>query len=44
MTRIRTADGRLGTAEAAPDERLFITLNDGRAILVDAGDVTLVDD
>lgn len=43
-TRIRTADGRLGTAEAAPDERLFITLDDGRTILVDAGDVTLVDD
>jgi hypothetical protein len=43
-TRVRTADGRLGTAEAAPDERLFITLDDGQSILVDSGDVTVLND
>ena len=42
--RVHTADGRHGTAEAAPDDRLFITLDDGQTILGDAGDVTMVDD
>ncbi len=41
--RIRTADGRQGTAEAAPDGRLFVTLEDGRSIVVDTDDVTVLD-
>jgi hypothetical protein len=40
--RVRTADGRLGTAEAGPDERLFVTLDDGASILVDTGKVTVL--
>ena len=40
-TRVRIADGRLGTAEAGPDGRFFITLDDQRSILVDAGEVTV---
>jgi hypothetical protein len=43
-TRVRTADGRLGTAEAAPDRRFFITLDDGRSIVADADDVTVLDE
>jgi hypothetical protein len=43
-TRVRTADGQLGTAEVAPDERLFIALDDGRSVVVDDGDVTVLDD
>jgi hypothetical protein len=43
-TRVRTADGQLGTAEAAPDERLFIALDDGRSVVVDVSDVTVLDD
>ena len=42
-TRVRIADGRLGTAEAAPDERFFITLDDGTTIVAEAGDVTVLD-
>jgi hypothetical protein len=42
-TRVRIADGRLGTAEAGPDGRFFITLDDQRSILVDAGEVTVLD-
>jgi hypothetical protein len=43
-TRVRTADGRLGTAEAAPDGRFFITLDDGPSVVIDVGDVTVLDD
>ncbi len=43
-TRVRIADGRLGTAEAAPDERFFITLDDGTTIVAEVGDVTVSDD
>jgi hypothetical protein len=42
--RVRIADGRLGSAEAGPDERFFINLDDGQSILVDAGEVTVLDD
>ena len=42
-TRVRIADGRLGTAEAGPDERFFITLDDGQSIVVDADEVTVLD-
>ena len=42
-TRVRIADGRLGTAEAGPDERFFVTLDDGQTIVVDAGEVTVLD-
>ena len=41
VVRVRIADGRLGTAEAGPDGRFFITLDDQRSILVDAGEVTV---
>jgi hypothetical protein len=41
-TRVRVADGRLGTAVAGHDERLFITLDDGRSIVVDPGEVTVL--
>ncbi|MBN8712722.1 MAG: VCBS repeat-containing protein [Xanthomonadales bacterium] len=41
-TRVRTADGRLGTAEIAPDDRYFITLDDGQSVVADIGDVTIV--
>lgn len=43
-SRIRTADGRLGVAEAAPDERLFVTLDDGQSLLVNAGEVTVLEE
>jgi hypothetical protein len=43
-SRVRTADGRLGTAEAAPDERLFVSLDDGGSVVVGAGEVTVLDD
>jgi hypothetical protein len=43
-TRVRIADGRLGTAEAGPDDRFFITLDDGQSIVVDAGEVTVLED
>ena len=42
--RIRTGDGQLGTAEIAPDERFFVTLDDGPSVVVDVGDVTVLDD
>ena len=42
--RVRTADGRMGTAEAAPDGRFFVTLEDGRSIMVNIDDVTVLDD
>jgi FG-GAP-like repeat len=44
ITRVRIADGRLGTAEAAPDRRFFITLDDGRSIVAEADDVTVLDE
>jgi hypothetical protein len=43
-TRVRTADGRLGTAEVAPDHRFFVTLDDGQSFVVDLGEVTVLDD
>ncbi|HEU5065130.1 MAG TPA: hypothetical protein VFT86_04515, partial [Gaiellaceae bacterium] len=42
-TRVRLADGRLGTAEIAPDDRFFVTLDDGPTIVVDADEVTALD-
>jgi hypothetical protein len=42
-TRVRIADGRLGTAEAGPDERFFVSLDDGQSIVVDADEVTVLD-
>jgi hypothetical protein len=42
-TRVRIADGRLGTAEAGPDERLFITLDDGQSIVAVDDEVTVLD-
>ena len=42
-TRVRIADGRLGTGEAGPDGRFFVTLDDQLSILVDAGEVTVLD-
>jgi hypothetical protein len=44
LTRIRMADGRLGIAEAAPDERLFVTLDDGESMLAGAGEVTVLEE
>ncbi len=43
-TRVTTADGRLGTAEVGPDGNLFITFDDGRSVVADSGDVTMLDD
>ena len=42
-TRVRIADGREGTAEVGPDERFFVTLDDGQSIVVHDDDVTLLD-
>jgi hypothetical protein len=42
-TRVRVADGRLGTAEAGPDERFFITLDDGQSIVAAVGEVTVLE-
>ena len=41
--RVRIADGRLGSAEAGPDDRFFITLDDGQSIVAEVGEVTLVE-
>jgi hypothetical protein len=43
-TRVRLTDGREGTAEIAPDDRLFVTLDDGPLIAVRADDVTVLED
>jgi hypothetical protein len=42
-TRVRVADGREGTAEVAPDERLFVTFDDGSKIAVHEDEVTVLD-
>jgi hypothetical protein len=42
--RVRLADGREGTAEIAPDDRFFVTLDDGPTIAVHADGVTVLDD
>ena len=42
-SRVRLIDGRLGTAEAGPDERFFVTLDDGPTIMVDADEVAVLD-
>ena len=42
-TRVRIADGRQGTAEIAPDDRFFVTLDDGPTIAVNADEVTVLD-
>jgi hypothetical protein len=44
VTRIRIADGRLGVAEVAPDDRLFVTLDDGESLLVKAETVTVLEE
>jgi hypothetical protein len=41
--RVRIADGRLGTAEAGPDKRVFVTLDDGEFIAVDVDEATVLD-
>jgi hypothetical protein len=41
--RVRLADGREGTAEIAPDDRLFVTLDDGPMIAVRDDNVTVLD-
>ena len=42
--RVRIADGRLGAAEIAPDRRFFVTLDDGRTVVVDVDEVTVLND
>ena len=42
-TRVRIADGREGTAEIAPDDRYFVTLDEGPTIAVPADEVTVLD-
>ena len=42
-TRVRIADGREGTAEIAPDDRYFVTLDDGPTIAIHADEVTVLD-
>jgi len=44
QTRIRIADGRAGTAQAAPDERLFVTLDDGQSFMAHVDDVTMLEE
>ncbi len=41
--RVRTADGREGTAEVGPDGRLFVTFDDGRPGFAHSDEVTVVD-
>ena len=41
-TRVRIADGRLGIAEAGPDKRVFVTLDDGEFIAVQVDEATEV--
>jgi hypothetical protein len=43
-SRVRTADGLLGSAEAGPDDRFFVTLDDGRSIVAHAADITVLDE
>ena len=43
-TRVRIADGRLGTAEAGPDKRVFVTLDDGEFITVGVDEATEVEE
>lgn len=33
---VRTTDGHAGTTQAMPDERVVVTLDDGRTIVIDA--------
>jgi hypothetical protein len=35
-TPVRTTDGQVGTAEALPDDRLLVTFDDGRTLVVEA--------
>ena len=42
-TRVRVADGRLGTAEAGPDERFFVALDDGQFIVAGVDEATVLD-
>jgi hypothetical protein len=42
--RVRTRDGRAGTARAMPDDRVLVTFDDGRSVFVDADDITPQDD
>jgi hypothetical protein len=35
-TPVRTTDGRVGTAEALPDDRLLVTFEDGHTLVVEA--------
>ena len=35
MARVRTVDGQTGTAQAMPDNRVLVTLDDGRAVVVE---------
>jgi hypothetical protein len=35
-TPVRTTDGRVGTAEALPDDRLLVTFDDGHTLVVEA--------
>jgi hypothetical protein len=42
--RVRTADGRLGRAEAGPDGILFITLDDGPSIVSAAASITILEE
>jgi hypothetical protein len=42
-SRVRLADGRLGTAEAGPDERVLVTLDDGEFVTVGVDEATEVD-
>ena len=36
QSRIRTRDGGVGTTQAMPDERVLVTFDDGRTLVVDA--------
>ncbi|MGC4875715.1 FG-GAP-like repeat-containing protein [Micromonospora sp. DT43] len=41
---VRTRDGQVGTAQAMPDDRVLVTFDDGRSIVVDADEITPHDD
>jgi hypothetical protein len=44
VSRVRTADGRLGRAEIVPDGRLIVRFDDGDSRAVKATDVTVIEE
>ena len=36
LQSVRTADGQVGSTRAMPDDRVLVTLDDGRSFVIDA--------